>query len=206
MDQTDCGSLTGLFIYLTTLVSRLWTRSFSAGGIFRSEADKIRRYVDEVKRSIDTRQSDFVTITATLSNIGKFDSFIRKNAKVVVGTTGNNQTAISFIAKLVENESSNKPADDESSKQTPVAAANAPSAYIGLSSRKTLTTKWSAMLSKSDKDRIHGGFMSGLTYLRMGIVANSGDAEVEILSPLTPFSEKAKDIATQRVRDLKVSL
>jgi hypothetical protein len=144
-------------------------------------ADPFSGHVDEF-RTWHVQRSDgwietttFFVVTATLSNLGRFDSFVRAKGKVVVGTTGT-KTPIEFIVE---------PYGEESTEIVR-------SQYISVESRKTKTVRFVARLEEDERRRVRAAYESGLVYVRLALLVSSGKDEKKIVSSLSPFSVEAR--------------
>jgi hypothetical protein len=160
-----------------------------ASSVLGQEAEVISEHAAELDRILASRRSKRLVVIATISNIGKFDAFFRKEAKIAVGPQGRGTEKIPVILMA-------ESFTDES------ATYSDKSPYFCVPSRQAVTVEFTTDLSDSLSDRLHGSYTSGFTYLQLGLVANAGKAQQDCASAPTPFSTAARTAATKRVDDI----
>lgn len=181
------GRLVELFRFgCSTQLAMLFER---ASRVFEREANLIEQAVTTWNRALADRRSSRIAATVTISNLGKYNAFIRRDASIIVGPRGEEsperQIRLILRAHL----------DD------------ADSPYIRIPSRDVTTLQFAARMNDEDKERIYHSFASGLTYLRMAVLANSGAHTSVSYSDLVPFSAEAKTAAeTDLVERIKLRL
>jgi hypothetical protein len=145
-------------------------------------------YISAWNEILRNRQSSSFILTATLSNVGRFDSFVRSKGKVVIGhsTTQKHELIVEEYG--------------ESGEKIGRAL------YIPVKSREAKTVNFIARLDHNERDSVRGTFESALVYVRLGLLVSTGTHESKIISPLSPFSVKAREQHDEKVNSLKVNL
>ena len=109
-------------------------------------------YLNAWNSILTDRQSSLFVLTATLSNLGRFDSFVRAKGKVVVGTYGA-KAPIEFIVEQYGED----------------ATQLGRSQYISEESRRTKTVRFLARLEKEKRQSVRAAYESGLVYVRLAL-------------------------------------
>jgi hypothetical protein len=156
-----------------------------ASPIFRDEATKMSNYISTWDRILSNKQSDLIRIFAGISNNGRYNSFLRKVAKVGVGKDDGTDP-YTFIANIVDEK------DDDSMDK-----------YLKVDSRSTKPVIFAARLSADQRNKILGAYQVDWSWLRLGVLA--GD-EHTIYSHVAPFSEKTKEEFEGRINDIKIKI
>ena len=183
---------TKLAVALAHLIEHSCVRTLS--GLFKAAGDRaktsaaaLESYVKAWSDVLTGWKSDTLGVSVTFSNRGKFDSFLRSSGKIAVGSRGDTDHAIQVAIVAVNNE------------RAPVSEP-----YISIRSREARTQMFAAHLSADERDRLHGTFTGGLTYLRAAFLASAGDAERVVLSRTAPFSTEARERALASLKNAAV--
>lgn len=148
-------------------------------------------YLTAWNEILRNRESNSFSLTATLSNTGRFNSFVKSKGKVVIGhsdTTGQEQKR-EFIV-----ETQNEP-EDKTGKAL----------YIPVKSREAKTVRFVAQLNQNDRESIKGAFSSSLLYMKLGLLVSIGKHESKIVSPLSPFSIKAREQHDEKIKSMRIN-
>jgi hypothetical protein len=168
-----------------------------ASELFKREAGLMTKYVNTWNKVIANNRPQGIRITASISNVGRFDSFVRTNGKVSVGPL-HSQNPLAFIVSSVE-----EPRAEESGHDKhPEKARN----FLHIPSRSNLVVTLRARLTKELQTKLYGAYQSGQGFLRLGVLASSGASEEQILSQVAPFSSQAKVVFDKMVDDMNVPL
>lgn len=166
------------------------------GAIFSLEEKLMRQYVAEWNRILASKEAETITIRIAVANVGRFDSFLRREAKVAVGTKGA-ADKITFQADL--RDATTERQNDEQGLPAPQ------SDYIQVKSRSTATLILQTHLPPEIQRKLHGAFQSEQTLLRLGLLASAGSSEGEVFTQTVQFSAKAQQAAKERVQQIKVN-
>jgi hypothetical protein len=157
---------------------------------YASETDLMGRYLEEWSEILRSRKSKSMKLRVTFANTGKYDVFVRKDAKIAVGPQdGSSQNKIeAFIT-----ESSY---DGRQKVESP---------YFSVRSRSAETKTFVAKFKDDVSAKFHGAYVGELSYLRMGGLVNSGEHEQPFLSAIAPFSTAARGKMRDRIEKMTIS-
>lgn len=162
-----------------------------ASQVFSFEADLMARYVEVWNDILGSRRSNKLSLRVTISNVGKYDSFVRRTGKIAVGPKGRNKDKIEVLIGADEEE------DDEGGDTSP---------FLSIPSRSTITRTFTAHLTEETSERLHGTYVGGLNFLKLGVRASAGKYEGEFRSPPTPFSDQARKQVEARIEQMDLEL
>lgn len=168
----------------------------SAAQIYDTDKKLMRQYVEEWNRILASKEAESITIRVAIANVGRFNSFIRRQSKVAVGVKGSSDK-IEFILEAKDIPRNKKDDEDESEA--------ASSEYIQIASRSTDTSIFYARLPKENQKKLYGAFQSEQTFLRMGFLASAGAAEGEVFTQIVPFSIKAQLASKEKVQSMRIA-
>ena len=178
---------------LLQFISRYCTEKLAsiflkAAAIFQREAKFMQKYLDEWQKILLARKPDSVEVLVTISNVGKFDTYVRREVRAAIGGKGEeNKIRFNLIGDFFR-----KKSDSNVSMHVPV------------KSRSANTLRFRATLKGKDKENVYGAFSSGLNYIRIGVLASSGGSNRVVLSPTVAFSKEAKKRAIHQIENMKV--
>ena len=179
-------ALAGLFQHAKT---HALAQMFAASStVLEREDGLMGKYLAEWQAILASRKPRRIELNLTISNIGKYDTFVRRDVKAAVGTRGSDARIEAVLHRVT---------DSTDDKLEP---------YESIKSRTAETHTYSADLDSVSSDQLRGAYDSGLNYLRVAVLASAGTREITVASQLTPFSRKAMEIASRRVNDIHVKL
>ena len=147
-----------------------------AGDIFGVEHVGMKASLDEWNRIFAARQGSSLALTVTISNVGRFDSYVRREIRAAVGNPG---TSPKLYFDLVSRDGA-----AEDITMTP---------SLPVEARTARTYKFHAS-SDSDLDALYGAFQSRLNhYIVVGAFPSLGDPNDVVRAPETPFSGEARE-------------
>lgn len=161
---------------------------------FQDEHQLMRKYVAEWNRILESKTSESISIRMTVANPGRFDSFIHRKAVVAIGPKGSKDKI-----RLMLEANDNVGVEKEDSKSPAIK-----SDYFGVRSRSAQTITFQGKLSSDVRQKIFGAYQSEQTFLRVGLLANAGATEVEVLSQAAPFSIQVAKLATERLQRIGI--
>src|SRR5262249_32980814 len=135
------------------------------------------------------------TIRALISNVGRFDSFVRSEAKALVGPR---QTADKLSLRI--NRMTERAKEDSDDRDDDLA-----SPYMEVKSRTSLLVTFFSRPPTEVRQQLHGAYSSGQAFLRMGILASAGALESSVLSQTVPFSQSARADFEKKVDTMNLS-
>ena len=150
-----------------------------ASRIFGREHVLMKRYLDGWNGVFAARRATSLRLTATISNLGLFDTYIYPDIRVGIGNVGLDEK---ILLTLTPREN----------------------AYIQIEARTTNTHTFRASLAPELSEILHGAFTGGLNYVQAGIVGSIGGPNEVIYSPITPFSSAARERLRQEVERIPV--
>lgn len=166
-------------------------------GVFRKAADIFLRevrlidgFVGTLNSILTSRTSTNFSLLVSISNVGRYDTFFRRQAKVIVGAPGSGVGPLELVVTVEEGEEVSGSARD-----TP---------YFVVESRDTSTIKFSAVVPDELRGRLHGAYASGLNYLKIGLIASAGTWETSVASAAAPFSVDARQAVEQKINEMKL--
>jgi hypothetical protein len=163
-----------------------------ASEIYEKDSKLMMQYVAEWNRIFAAKEAETISIKVAISNIGRFDSFVRTDAKVAVGPKGS-QEKLSFKV-------SQRIAKDQKDD-----AMETPTQYLQIKSRSAVLATFYSRLLPDLQKKLHGAYNSEQAFLRLGILASAGPTEGEALSQTAPFSSKTRLEFDQRVDNMKIA-
>jgi hypothetical protein len=187
---------------LTYACNRTLAHVFGRGAdLLTRESKLMDSYIQAWNEIIKSRKSNSLSLTVTLSNLGMFDTFVRRDAKIVVGSLGKSANTVYTI---VRGRSRTPPATSSTASQDK--SPEGSELYIRVPSRSAVTIDFQAKLTDSLSDQLAGTFAGGLNFLRLGVLVSAGNNERVVLSATTPFSRKAREEAARMVQQVAVKL
>lgn len=157
-----------------------------AAELLDKETDLIDKYVAELNAILAARTSTRFSLVVSVSNVGRYDTFFRKRAKVIVGAPGLPTGQLTIVVSAE---------DPEDPGITP---------YFSVRSRETRTIKFSADIPDDLSTKLHGAYASGLNYLKIGLLASAGKWEKTVSSSPAPFSIAAREKIARKAEELLV--
>ena len=143
-------------------------------GVFDHGHKQMKKYLDTWNGILERRKPDNFRAVVTVANVGKFDTFIRRDVRVRVA--GEEGEILTFDMTR----------DD-------VDGARSTNLYLPVQSRAANSFKFVATFEEEDvRNLLYSAFNSG-NYVQVGVVANSGEREETILSRIMPFSAEDKE-------------
>lgn len=158
-----------------------------ASRIFGTQYERMEQYIDEWNGILTGRRANSVTLRVTISNFGPFDTYVRSSIRVGVGTIGSD-------AKILFTLTADK-GSDEDSETNP---------YLPIGARTPSTYVFRSSLAPEISEKLYGAFTSGLSYIQAGIVASSGGPNENVFSPVTPFSDRARELLREEVDGVRI--
>jgi hypothetical protein len=171
-------------------IDQLITLFDDAIQIIQNESPRMSEYIIAWNSILKDRQSSFFILTATLSNVGRFDSFVGSKGRVGIGNSGSQPLTTFIVEEYKEYEE----------KGTKLQTA----LYIPVEKRQAKSIKFIARLEKDQRENVRSAYGSGLAYLRLGLLVSIGHSETHILSPSTPFSVQAREQFKQNIENIKM--
>jgi len=168
----------------------------NASSSFSGEATTMDQYVVTLNRILAAKEPEFIRISVAISNTGRFDSFVRTDAKVAVGPKGS-ADHLSFTVHSLPNAASDSQAVSPT-EQSP--------GYIQVNTRSTKPVVFYARLSPDLQKQTYGAYQSEQAVLRLGVIASAGANEGPIFSQIAPFSSKAQEEFGRKVDEMKIKL
>lgn len=165
---------------------------------FSEEASMMDRYVDTWNEVLASKRPETIRIRASVSNIGRFDSFVRTSAKVSVGPLGASSPLSFTVTRL--------PSEQRGDDSRPSGGIAEDSSFIHVPSRSNVVVAFLARLSDEMKEKLYGAYQSEQAFLRLGILASAGASESPVLSQVAPFSHKALTSFEQMINDMTVAI
>ena len=156
--------------------------------IFEAEAKYMEQYLQRWNEVLRARKSKLIEVTVTVSNVGKFDTYVRREVSAAIGGQGGSEK-IPFTLIYTEAGQSGKESD---------------SLYWHVKSRSANTLTFRASLDEVKSEQIHGAFASGLNYIQVGVLASSGEIQEVVYSPVVPFSSAAIQKARKQVEEISI--
>lgn len=169
-----------------------------ASTCFQDEADLMNKFVDEWNRILASRQPETIRIKVSISNVGRFDSFVRPVAKISVGPIGASEPLVFTVTKL-SSKSSNAEEESDTSPDTS-------DGFVHVESRSSVIVTFYSRLSTDLQKRLYGAYRSEQAHLRLGVLASAGSSESPILSQIAPFSSNAQTAFQKMVEDMAVPI
>lgn len=146
-------------------------------GVFDRGHEKMKEYLDMWNEILEKKKPNSFTAVVTIANVGKFDTYIRRDVHVAVA--GGGEKIIPF----------DMTSDD-------VDGARSTSPYLPVRSRAANSFRFVATFDEKEEEvrnLLSSAFNSGWNYVQIGVVANSGEREEVILSGSTLFSAEGKE-------------
>jgi hypothetical protein len=167
----------------------------TASSIFAREQGYMGQAIDAWNDILRARGSTNLAVRITFSNVGKYDSFVRSDAKIVVGERNGSPGLEQVVHAVKESDESEEVFDQ--SEESP---------YFAVKNRSTVSRIFEAKLPPETSERYHGAYLGGLSYLKVAFVVSAGQKETVVMSQLTPFSDAAKKQMNAKIIELKVPL
>ena len=156
--------------------------------IFVREAKHMQSFLDEWEAVLRKRKSKTIEISLTISNVGKFDTHIRRDVRAAIGAKGDSEK-IHFTVQA-------KPETEK---------GGGDGLYRHLGTRSASTIVFRTSLDADESERVHGAFTSGLNYIRVAVLASSGDWKEVVFSSVAPFSSAAKSQSERQINDILIA-
>ena len=148
-------------------------------------------WVEKWNEILRARRSSKLRVRVTVSNLGRFDSFYRREARVVVGAKGDEGERLDFEAVAIS--------EDRSPLVEP---------FVRVSSRSTDTRDFVVIFSDEEQlsERVHAIFQGQISYLRIGLLVSAGQDEDVVVSQVAPFSSDAVNASLEKIRSVDLTL
>ncbi len=158
--------------------------------VLTAETDLADQHIREWNAILQRQAGTKLSLVVTISNIGKYDTFVRSQARVAVGATDSPDAELIRVSvqALEEKDPSRG------------------SSYLVVKSRTAETRTFQATLDPQMSRRLHGTYMGELNFIRLGVIASSGKAESIVYSSVTPFSVQARRRALEKVEEIPVKI
>ena len=151
-----------------------------ASRVFGREHVFMKRYLEEWNSVFAARRATNLRLTATISNLGLFDTYIYPDIRIGIGNRGIDEKIVLTLTSSRTN------------------------AFIEIEARTTRTHTFRASLDSQVSEVLHGAFTGGLNYVQAGIIGSIGGPNEVIYSPITPFSSAARARLRQEVDRISV--
>ena len=156
--------------------------------IFGNEHRNMKAYLEQWNRILSDRIPQSFSVVVTISNVGKYDTYIRREIRAAIGDHGSeNKIDLTLVPRR----------DDDANRFSTL--------YLPIKSRAASTFVFWATLDDDETSRVHGAFNSGLNYIRVGVLASSGGSSEFVFSQIGPFSSEAKRRARQQIDEIEVA-
>lgn len=163
-----------------------------AAKVMEVETDLMGRYLRKWDDLLANKQPESMRIGVQISNIGKYDSFVRREGKVSVGSKGSD-APIEVMVKA-RSGASGESAQEDAERS------------IKIASRSNEYVTFDVELPDLSKQQLFGAYKSGLVYVRLGLLASAGSNEENVLTQIAPFSTGAKEEYAARLLKVRVPL
>ena len=155
--------------------------------IFANEHKVMKNYLNGWNEVLAERKPNHFRIEITVSNVGKFDTYIRKRIAVAIGAKNSKE-------KIRLNLTAQEVANDGGRNHR----------YLSVGTRSASTFSFYATVDGKDSERILGAYNSGLNYMRVAAMGGSGEWEKFVFSPIVPFSKDAKIQTEQKLENVRI--
>ena len=173
------------------LFERACTKSLSrvfetASEIFGREHVFIDDYLNAWNEIFTARRPASLVVTATISNTGRYGTYVRREVRAGVGARGTGQKiGLTLVASDLGEDVQRSP-------------------YLVVPASTPMTYRFRAALESDVRNRLYGAFASGLNYIRIGILASVGESNRHVYSPVAPFSDEARRATRAEIDEVPI--